>query len=277
MDCPNTLLGLTLLAGGLGCVHQTAIPLADTTAPTSAHQPAENDSAKRAPKASTCVAFGAFSERCAADTTKYSAVERDRLYDQARKAYQQALSIDPTNLEALSALARLYAKIGDREKAVATYEKAVRANPKKMELWYELGMSHAQQKEWDAALQNLRKAVELDPENRTCARSLGFCLARAGQIDESVAVFAKFDGEAAAHYNVARMLHHMNQDDLSKQHLRLALQLQPDLTAAQQLISSLEGRSEATLQQTIVASPEIPDIILMQPQTHPTEGSADKN
>jgi tetratricopeptide (TPR) repeat protein len=277
MDCRNAVLGLTLLAGGLGCVHQTAIPLTDTTSPPSANQRGENDSAKHTPKAATCVAFGAFSERCAADTTKYSSVERDRLYDQARKAYQQALNIEPTNLEALSALARLYNKIGDREKAVATYEKAVRANPKKMELWYELGMCHAQQKEWDAALQNLRKAVELDPENRTCARSLGFCLARAGQINESVVLFAKFDGEAAAHYNVARMLHHMNQDDLSKQHLRLALQLQPDMTAAQQLINSLEARSEATVQQTIVASPESPDIILMQPQTHPAETSADRN
>src|SRR5262249_22600979 len=163
---------------------------------------------KFTPKAPTYVVLGAFSERCASDNTKYSQVERDRLEDQARRAYQQALEIEPTNLAALTALARLYVKRGDHERAVATYQKAVHAYPKETQLWCELAMCHARKSEWDDALQSLRKAVELDPENRACNRSLGFCLARAGRIEESFAVFASVDGAASAHYNVARMLHH---------------------------------------------------------------------
>ena len=239
MDGRSLLVGFALLLGGAGCVHQTAIPLTDSNAPPVESRP-EKDAGKHPPKASTCVAFGAFSERCTLDTARYGPVERDRLNDQARKAYQQALQIDPANLEALSALARLYVRIADHDKAVATYERAVQAHPKRTELWYELGMCHAQKKEWDLALKHIQKAVELDPENRMYARSFGFCLARAGRVDESIAVFARFDGEAAAHYNVARMLHHMNQDDVSKDHLRRAIALAPDLVAARQLLTSLE-------------------------------------
>jgi tetratricopeptide (TPR) repeat protein len=210
------------------------------------------------------VAFGAFSERCALDTARYGPVERDRLNDQARKAYQQALQIDPVNLEALSALSRLYVRIDDHDKAVATYQRAVQAHPKRTELWYELGMCHAQKKEWDLALTHIQKAVELDPENRMYARSFGFCLARAGRIDESVAVFARFDGEATAHYSVARMLHHMSQDEASKEHLRRAIAQAPDLTAARQLLASLErGTSDP---QGVPAGLEGPEILTLPPQ-----------
>ena len=46
------------------------------------------------------------------------------------------------------------------------------------------------------------------------------------------AVFAKLEGEASAHYNLARMLHHVNEDEMSKQHLQIALQLKPEMTPA---------------------------------------------
>src|SRR5262249_14502492 len=160
-------------------------------------------------KASTCVAFGTFSERCAADETKYTPVERDRLYDQARQAYQRALQIEPTNLAAQAALARMYVNRGDLPRALEAYQKGVADHPKETERWYELGRCYARNKQWEQALENLHQAVDLDPENRTRVRSLGFCLARTGNIDESFAVFAKLDGEAIAHYQVARMLLHL--------------------------------------------------------------------
>src|SRR5437867_13294831 len=102
MDCRRTLLP-AILATSLGCVHATAIPLDQNGDQTSAAARKDNDLPKLTPKASTCVAFGAFSERCASDETKYSPVERDRLYDQARQAYQRALQIEPTSLAAQTA------------------------------------------------------------------------------------------------------------------------------------------------------------------------------
>src|SRR5947209_6879491 len=40
---------------------------------------------------------------------------------------------------------------------------------------------------------------------------------------------------------VARMLERLNQPDKSKEHLRLALQAKPDLSAAQEMLARLEG------------------------------------
>jgi tetratricopeptide (TPR) repeat protein len=241
MDCRHAVLLPALLVCGFGCVHSPVIPTDPQVDPTTAGFRKDTDSGKLTPKASTCVAFGTFSERCAADETKYSPVERDRLYDQARQAYQRALQIEPTNLAAQGALAHLYVKRGDLPRALDLYHKAVADHPKEAELWHELGLCYARDKKWDQALENLKKAVDLDPENRTRTRSLGFCLVRAGRPDEGVAMFAKVDGEAMAHYQVARMLVHMKQERLGQEHLRMALRLQPNLAAASQLLASLDS------------------------------------
>jgi tetratricopeptide (TPR) repeat protein len=102
-------------------------------------------------------------------------------------------------------------------------------------------MCHARKKEWEPALKCLRKAGELDPENRQFSHNLGYCLARSGRYEESLACFTKTDGEAKAHYNLARMLHHMQQDDLSRQYLRTAVEKDPYLIPAKELLAQLEN------------------------------------
>src|SRR5262249_61598904 len=117
---------------------------------------------------------------------------------------------------------------------------ALQKHPKEAPVWHELGMCYAQQKQWEPAIENLRHAVELDPEQRLYNHSLGFCLTRSGRYDEGFTVFAKLEGEASAHYNVARMLHHVNEDQLCKQHLRQALRLKPEMVPARDLLAKLE-------------------------------------
>jgi tetratricopeptide (TPR) repeat protein len=200
------------------------------------------DLPKRKPQPETCVALGRLAEEAANQPGRPPA-DQQQLREQARKAYQQALDLEPNHVPALAALARLYATAGDYGRAVPAYRKAVKVQPKDAALWYDLGMCHARHKQWEPALVNLRAAVELDPENRQYGNALGFCLARAGCYEESLACFRRSVGEAGAHYNLARMLHHVNQEELSKQHLRLALQAKPDLAPAEQLLAELEGRA----------------------------------
>jgi tetratricopeptide (TPR) repeat protein len=197
------------------------------------------DGPKRQPLASTCVAFGDYSVRAAADP-KASPAQQEHLRDQARRAYQQALQVDPNYLPAYTALAHLYTTMGDEERAAATYQRALKSHPRDAKLWYELGMCHARYKKWESALAALQQATALDPENRQYVHTLGFCPARAGRYDESFRAFARVEDEATAHYNLARMLHHMKQDELCKQHLRLAVHANPDLAPARQLLASLE-------------------------------------
>ncbi len=252
------ILALAVVTGGLGCAHDTAITVKPSQQVSAAEIRKEPDLPKRQPKAATCVAYAVFSERSAADG-RCSPADQERLRDQARRAYQQALQIEPNDLPALTGLARLYVTLEDHERAVATYQKAIQAYPKDASLWHELGMCQARHKEWDPASQNLRQAVELDPENRVYSHSLGFCLARAGRYDESFVTFAKLDGEANAHYSLARMLHHLNQDDLSRQHLQLALAIKPDMMPAQQLLESLASPVMETPKLIVPASYESPD------------------
>src|SRR5947208_4418368 len=100
MDCRRTLvLGLGLLAGSAGCLNHQVLPVTSLPEATAANVHKERDLPKRKPQASTCVAFGNFTERAAAEPNR-PVSERDRLREQARKAYQQALEIDPENLPA---------------------------------------------------------------------------------------------------------------------------------------------------------------------------------
>lgn len=247
MDCHKLrLAALGFVLGCWGCNKATTLPLASppTPAMAAAAEPIGPDAKKepegppRQPKPSTCVAFAVLREQTAA--ARESAAERTELLDQARRAYQQALKLDPKYQPALTGLARLYETIQDHDRAVETYHRGIQAYPQDASLWHHLGMCHARRKEWQAALDALQKAVELDPENRRFLNDLGLCLARAGRYQDALHVLKKTGGDAQAHYSLARMLEHLGMMEPSKEHLRLALQHRPDLEPARQMLSRLE-------------------------------------
>ncbi len=74
---------------------------------------------------------------------------------------------------------------------------------------------------------------------------LGYCLGRAGKTDEALVVFTRRVGEARAHYNLTRMLHHMNQDTEARQHLQAAVKADPQFDPAQRMLAQLEGPEPA--------------------------------
>ncbi len=236
---------LGLLVGCWGCGKTAAPFLADSppppsvsdTAPTFVKKAAEGP--PRMPKASTCVALAVFQEQTA--LARESPAERTEFYENARRAYQQALKIDPKHIPAYKGLARLYDTLEDHPNAVAFYQQALQLSPADHELWYLLGMSHARAKEWASALESFQKAVELDPENRRYLNDYGLCLARAERYQDAFAVLKKAGGEAHAHYNLARMLEHLGQVEPSKEHLRMAIHLKPELELARHMLQRLEN------------------------------------
>lgn len=195
---------------------------------------------KKQPKPSTLVSYAQLYERSAAEPGM-TQLQRELYQEQARKSYQQALKGDSKYKPALLGLAALYDGMNDHSRALATLRQATQAHPQDAQVWFELGMSHARAKEWDLALEGMARATELDPENRPYANQFGYCLARAGRFDESFATFKRLHGDATAHYNVARMLHHVQQDDRCKDHLRQALQADPQYAQAKQMLDELEG------------------------------------
>jgi tetratricopeptide (TPR) repeat protein len=233
-------LGLCLLTGSLGCtiLPQSAPSDQATVAARKKEEP------KRQPLPATCVAFGNFAAESSVDPLCQPG-KRQELREQARKAYQQALASEPNNLTALTALGWLYVAMDDHDHAMATLQHAVQSHPESPVAWFELGRCQSRYHEWTPALDNLRRAVDLDPENHAYTHFYGYSLAHAGKFDESFMVFAKIEGDANAHFKVAQMQHHMKLDDQSKAHLQKALELDPRLKQADELLASLNEPANA--------------------------------
>ena len=130
---------------------------------------------------------------------------------------------------------------GNHGGATTHYQQALKLHPADKDLWVQVSTFHARAREWDAAVECQRKALALDPENKILAKTLGMHLARAGRYEESFTCLKPVVGEAEAHSDVARMLHHVGQEDAARQHAELALQINPQLPSARDLLTELDA------------------------------------
>jgi Tfp pilus assembly protein PilF len=248
------LLGLVLTAGGCVTTQEKKVTVRreDEPPPTPV---AIKDEPKKTPPPRILMAFAEMKER-GAEALKDDPEGQARLRDQARQGYQEVLKAEPDHVDASRGLARIYVILGDHERAHEVYGKALAKHPRNVTLWYEQGMMHDRQKNWAAGAECFRKALEVDPENQQCLKAMGFTLARAGQLAESIPYLTRAMGSAAAaHCNVALMVLHMSErepaeqraprEELARQHLRQALQADPNYERARELLASLEPQTAA--------------------------------
>src|SRR5262245_25783144 len=185
--------------------------------------------------------------------------------EEAKLAYLKAIEVDPKYLPAYVGLARLQTRCEDYAGALATYDKALKLAPQDASLWHERGLCSCRQKNWAEAITNMQKAVDLSPGNGPYRTALGYTLGRAGRFPESLAVLTKAEGEAKAHYDIARLLQHVNQTELAKQHVAFAISKDPNLPGARQLLDALEGRGPKAIQtvgyQEVVPNQPAPAVV----------------
>lgn len=198
--------------------------------------------AKKDPKSGPrlIVALAKFKE------SEAKALDRDpekqfKIRYEARDCYTEAVKADPTNLDAHRGLGRVYVDLGDFQRAEETFKKAQAKFPRESIFWYELGQMHNRRKDFTQAVACLNKALDMEPENRLYLTTLGFTLARGGRNEESVAVLTRAMGLASAHYNVGRMLLHLQRTQEGVQHLRQAVATNPNLQDARQLLHDMEN------------------------------------
>jgi membrane protease YdiL (CAAX protease family) len=94
----------------------------------------------------------------------YCLTELSRNRD-AISAYQQALSVEPNNANALLKLGACYYHLHAYREAVVPLEKYVAAKPKDFYGFYYLGHSHFELRQFDQAARALQKAHELKPDD----------------------------------------------------------------------------------------------------------------
>ena len=89
------------------------------------------------------------------------------------------------------ALADLYAKIGEPEKADEFFEKIIKDDPKDANSWDLYAYYHYKQGRIDEAIEYYNKAYQLDPENKGIAFRLGDAYFAAGRYKDAVGLFTK--------------------------------------------------------------------------------------
>jgi tetratricopeptide (TPR) repeat protein len=274
MDRRGSLsLVLCLLSASLGCQHETKIiSSGQLTAASPSIDPSKiqkAESAKKDPPPLALVSAGDFKagEAFAADAPPQV---QQLLRDEARQDYERALAIDPKCLAAYQGLARLYTAAQEHARAVETYHKALQIAPQNAALWYELGMCHNYQKQWGPALDCLSKATQLDPGNRSYTNAMGVVLAESGRPEASLSCFVRANGEAMGCYRLAQTLQRLQQPELSRRYLELALQKDPNLAttlAMQSAPSNAQSApsNAAPIQRTSYEAASVPPAQMAQP------------
>ena len=168
-------------------------------------------------------------------------LESRQEFAKAQDEYEKAVKTEPTNLTALVSLARLQDRQGRPDLAIATYQKALKAHPKSALVYNDLGLCYARKRDLASAVAMLHKAVELESGKPNYRNNLATVLVEAGRTDEALRHLQTVHSPAAAHYNLAFLLNHRGQADLARRHLQQALELDPGLSPAREMLAQISG------------------------------------
>ena len=92
--------------------------------------------------------------------------------DEARRAIQQALAIQPFQPDFLYVFGVIATQQGKKDEALAAFEKVTQINPKEADAFFEIGQIRLQKGDREGARAAFRKASELDPSDVDYKRAL---------------------------------------------------------------------------------------------------------
>ena len=172
----------------------------------------------------------------------YAAWQRDLgKLEEARKAYEQVLAINPRNAEALVGLAQLDQAAGRAQLAEQGLQKAAQLRPGDAAVMNALGEFYSRQNREREAIAAWQSAVALAPNQPVYEQNLATALVRSGDFAAAVPLLARSVGEGEAYYRVGYILYQDGRRDLAERYFAQALAKQPDLTAAQKMLAVLRG------------------------------------
>jgi len=146
-------------------------------------------------------------------------------------ALEKALSLEPNFVDALVALATVYAEAGRMSDAIATLRRALVLQPQKSELHATLGNWLSQFGAQDAAIESYKAACALEPARPEFLFNLGTALYNFGHLDQAEAVLRKTIDVAPsytnAYVNLGQVLVDANRVDEAIAFFDLALATSP--------------------------------------------------
>ena len=172
----------------------------------------------------------------------------DKKPDQAKKRFDDILSVDPGNMQAQLALAGLREKSGGSTEEVATLlAVAVKSNPVALAPRLSLIQHYVARKDSKRALAVAQEAVAALPKSPELLDALGRVQAAAGEKNQSINSFTKLASlqpESPQPYlRLAALYNEPKEADAARANLQRALAIEPGLLAAQRALVELEVRS----------------------------------
>jgi len=169
-------------------------------------------------------------------------------FSDAMENYNKALAIAPNNAPALASIARLHDRQNNHAQAIECYQKAIAATPNDAQLYNDLGMLYSRTGKTAEACEKLEQAIAIAPSESKFQNNLAAVQLDSGKADQAMATLQKANTPAAANYNMALLLVQRNQLPAAQQHLTAALQQDPNMQPARDLLTKIGGSQ--TLQQT---------------------------
>jgi cytochrome c-type biogenesis protein CcmH/NrfG len=94
-------------------------------------------------------------------------------YEQAVRAYREAIRHQPEYGDAWHYLGVAYAHLKDYDNAIQAYRDALSMQPENAQAWYDLGLAYDDRRQYAHAIHAYREALRLDPENAAAWHDLG--------------------------------------------------------------------------------------------------------
>ena len=170
----------------------------------------------------------------------YAQTKRD---EEAAIQFQEALRLDPTRSDALSALvsvlrsqARAAVAAADLEKGLALLLRARKLSPQDPEVLFEFGMTALQMSLFPDAIQAFEESLAARKNNPDTLYGLGRAQTALSKLPEAKTSFAQFvelrPNDASGHYALGLVLQALQETVEARQHFEKSVELQPVQTEA---------------------------------------------
>jgi len=190
----------------------------------------------------------------------YTAVGRlymqSKRYDEAEEHFRKALAHSPDYLPTLLAFAELKDRLGDTQQAAAYYQQAANQHPDQPSVYNNWGSFYARHRQLDNAVTAISRAVQLRPREAKYRNNLAVILVEAGRPAEALVHLRAVHSGAVAHYNLGYLLYRKGQHQAAAGLFSRALQFDPSMAPARQMLSRLQGPPSPPAPTTRPSNPE---------------------
>jgi len=178
----------------------------------------------------------------------YKLYEEEK-YEEAARAYEEAIKLNPTQWGYYFNLGLAYKKLGKKEETLAAFQKAVELNQESYSSRKELGEALAKDEKYDEAKKHYMKATELSPDDPDGFYNLGVVSTNLGESEEALKSYLKTvelkEDYADAYYQIGTIYIGQNNSDEAIKSLEKFLEIAPEhekASIANQLLDYLKKK-----------------------------------